>query len=79
MGYFDQHSVEALTVTEVARNSSLEYLAEELKAKHGIEIDEQTGRSFLGAFGLKGKVATNPIGTLSGGQKVCIIFLSLLF
>ncbi|KDQ06596.1 hypothetical protein BOTBODRAFT_246354 [Botryobasidium botryosum FD-172 SS1] len=70
LGYFDQHSVEILSTADIARTSALGHFIEQLKEKHGIEIDEQTGRSFLGAFGLHGKTAINPISTLSGGQKV---------
>lgn len=71
LGYFDQHSVETLSVPEVASISALKHFMAQLEEKHDIEIDEQTGRSFLGSFGLRGRTATNPIGTLSGGQKVC--------
>jgi ATPase components of ABC transporters with duplicated ATPase domains len=70
LGYFDQHSVEMLSGPEAASSSALEYFTRQLKLKHSIEIDEQTGRSFLGSFGLRGRTATNPISTLSGGQKV---------
>ena len=73
LGYFDQHSVEILSGPEAASTSALEYLVRELKGKHNIEIDEQTGRSFLGSFGLRGRTAINPISTLSGGQKVRVL------
>jgi len=74
-GYFDQHSVEILSAPQIASLSALTHFTEQLKEKHGIEIDEQTGRSFLGSFGLRGRTATNPIGTLSGGQKVRILIV----
>lgn len=70
LGYFDQHSVEILSGADVASTSAYEYFVEQLQKKHTISIDEQTGRSFLGSFGLCGRTATNPISTLSGGQKV---------
>lgn len=70
LGYFNQHSVEMLSGTDVATISAYEYFVEQLKMKHAIAIDEQTGRSFLGSFGLCRRTATNPISTLSGGQKV---------
>lgn len=70
LGYFDQHSVERLSVPQVASTSAFEHFVEQLKKTHDIEIDEQTGRSFLGSFGLHGRTAINPISTLSGGQKV---------
>jgi ATP-binding cassette, subfamily F, member 3 len=70
LGYFDQHSVEILSVPEVATSSAYEHFVEQLREKYSIAIDEHAGRSFLGSFGLHGRTATNPIGTLSGGQKV---------
>ena len=70
LGYFDQHSVEILSDPEIVSTSALKHFMEQLAEKHAIEIDEQTGRSFLGSFGLRAHTATNPIGTLSGGQKV---------
>lgn len=69
-GYFDQHSVEILSGPDVGSLSAFEYFVEQLREKHTIAIDEHTGRSFLGSFGLRGRTATNPINTLSGGQKV---------
>jgi ATP-binding cassette, subfamily F, member 3 len=71
LGYFDQHSVEILSAPEVKTSSAYEYFVAQLKEKHAITVDEQTGRSFLGSFGIRGHIATNPISTLSGGQKVC--------
>lgn len=69
--YYSQHSVEELTDSKVSAASSLDHFVEELKSRHGILIDDGTARRFLGSFGLQGRIATNPIGTLSGGQKVC--------
>ena len=68
--YYSQHSVEELTDLKVAGSSSIDHFIEELKQRHDILVDDSTTRSFLGSFGLQGRTATNPIGTLSGGQKV---------
>jgi ATPase subunit of ABC transporter with duplicated ATPase domains len=68
-GYYDQLSVEALSKSEPARLSSVEHFTEQLKSQHQLDVDQGTTRAFLGSFGLQGKTATNPIGTLSGGQK----------
>lgn len=72
IGYFDQHSVEVLSTAEVIKESALEYFKRRLREDHNpsIDIDEGTARGFLGSWGLGGKKATNPIGGLSGGQKV---------
>jgi ATP-binding cassette subfamily F protein 3 len=70
LGYFDQHSVETLSGQGVAGISTNEYFIKQMKELHDIAIDEQTGRAFLGSFGLHGRTATNPIDMLSGGQKV---------
>ncbi len=72
LGYFDQHFVEILSAPEVASLSALEFFMEQLKGRHTIEIGEPTGRSLLGSFGLRGRIATNSISTLSGGQKVWV-------
>lgn len=77
-GYFDQHSVEVLSGSpEIERMSSVEYFNQELKRVNGIEVDDGMARGFLGSFGLQGAKATNPIGTLSGGQKVTLRFPSV--
>jgi ATP-binding cassette subfamily F protein 3 len=70
LGYFSQHSVEELSAPGVATKSPLIFFIEQLEGRHQIQLDEGTARSFLGSFGLQGATATNPIGTLSGGQKV---------
>lgn len=70
IGYYSQHSVEELTDPKVATSSSVDHFIEELKQRHNILIDDNTARGFLGSFGLQGRTAMNPIGTLSGGQKV---------
>ncbi|TFK35712.1 P-loop containing nucleoside triphosphate hydrolase protein [Crucibulum laeve] len=71
MGYFDQHSVEALSVPEISKTSSLGYFLVQVHKNHPhVDIDEGDARAILGSFGLQGRNATNPICTLSGGQKV---------
>lgn len=78
-GYFDQHSVEIFSSSsEVARTSSVDYLVQGLKRINGIDLDEGMARGVLGSFGLQGAKATNPIGTLSGGQKVGLLPVSIL-
>ncbi|KAG8957465.1 hypothetical protein FRC03_010126 [Tulasnella sp. 419] len=79
IGYFDQHAVEMLSTPEVVGASALGYFMAQLKEKHNIEIDEQTGRSFLGSFGLQGRTATIPIATLSGGQKVRVALALIVY
>lgn len=71
LGYFDQHSVEQLSVIEIARMSPVEHFIQSFKEGHGIELNEHTIRGVLGNFGLGGRRSTDPIGALSGGQKVC--------
>ncbi|ELU37416.1 ABC transporter, putative [Rhizoctonia solani AG-1 IA] len=68
--YYSQHSVEELTDPKVGAVSSVVHFIEESKNRHGIVIDDGTARGFLGSFGLQGRIATNPISTLSGGQKI---------
>jgi ATP-binding cassette subfamily F protein 3 len=68
--YYSQHSVEELSEAAVAQTSSLEHFMTQLRKLHNIEVDEGTSRKFLGSYGLQGVNAINPIGTLSGGQKV---------
>jgi len=46
------------------------YFISQLQSKEQIQVDEGTARGFLGSYGLKGQTVLNPIGTLSGGQKV---------
>lgn len=41
-----------------------------LQSQSSIKIDEGLARGFLGSFGLRGQTVLNPIGALSGGQKV---------
>ncbi|EJD53221.1 P-loop containing nucleoside triphosphate hydrolase protein [Auricularia subglabra TFB-10046 SS5] len=66
---YDQHSVESLSVPEYAKRSAVEHFIDTLKSIHNIDVDVARARAFLGSYGL-GKKATNPISSLSGGQKV---------
>lgn len=79
IGYYSQHSVEELTDPKVGAVSSVEHFIEELRSRHEILIDDGTARGFLGSFGLQGRVATNPISTLSGGQKVRLALALIVY
>ncbi|KAG9123707.1 hypothetical protein FRC07_014222 [Ceratobasidium sp. 392] len=79
IGYYSQHSVEELTDPKVGATSSVDHFIEELKNIHNINIDDGTARGFLGSFGLQGRVATNPISTLSGGQKVRLALALIVY
>lgn len=70
IGYFDQHSVEQLSAAETAKSSPVEHFIETMRQTHGIDLNEHTVRGVLGSFGLGARRSTDPIGTLSGGQKV---------
>lgn len=70
IGYYSQLSVEELSDPKVAGESSLSFFLEQLERRYSVQLDEGSARAFLGSFGLQGATATNPIGTLSGGQKV---------
>ncbi|KAG8714810.1 hypothetical protein FRC09_017225, partial [Ceratobasidium sp. 395] len=79
IGYYSQHSVEELTDPKIGALSSVDHFIEELKNIHSIHIDDGTARGFLGSFGLQVRVATNPIGTLSGGQKVRLALALIVY
>lgn len=70
LGYFDQHSVEELSAADVVKFSPVEHFIEYFRKEHGADLNEHTVRGVLGSFGLGGRRATDPIATLSGGQKV---------
>lgn len=70
IGYFDQHSVEELSALETAKLSPVEHFIKTIKGVNGVDLSEHTVRGVLGSFGLGGRRSTDPIGTLSGGQKV---------
>ena len=69
-GLYDQHSVEAFSAPEFATKSAVQHFIETMKTEHSRDVTEATARSYLGSYGLQGKKATNPIATLSGGQRV---------
>lgn len=73
LGYFDQHSVEKLSSGVIAKSSPVEHFVETMKNEYGIETLEGPARGILGRFGLDGRKAIDPIGLLSGGQKVSTI------
>ncbi|KAH7341316.1 P-loop containing nucleoside triphosphate hydrolase protein [Rhizoctonia solani] len=79
IGYYSQHSVEELTDPKVGVITSVTHFIEELKNRHEISIDDGTARGFLGSFGLQGRIATNPINTLSGGQKVRLALALIVY
>ena len=77
IGYFSQHSVEDLSISPNSQSlagtpiTALSYFMDHFE-HNGERVEEQDARSFLGGFGLKGKVASDtPLAHLSGGQKVC--------
>jgi len=72
LGYFTQHSVDELLATTLPSMSGVDLLSK----RFGIK--EQEARAFLARFGLGGRLGVQPMGTLSGGQKVRLC-LALLF
>ncbi|KNC52494.1 ATP-dependent transporter [Thecamonas trahens ATCC 50062] len=62
---FEQHFVDALDLSL----SPLEYF----KVLHP-EVERKELRGYLGRFGLSGELATQVMGTLSGGQKARVVF-----
>lgn len=81
IGHVTQYSVEELE--SVAANLTVvEYAEEKLKcgkASSGI-VKAAAGnvRQYLGGFGLGGKHALRPIGTLSGGERMRLCFATVL-
>ncbi|OLY79216.1 ABC transporter F family member 4 [Smittium mucronatum] len=75
VGHFDQHFVDIYSQLEISGVSKI--LAEYGPAKTAVSLNEQRpvidgeqeARAYLGSFGLSGNYATQPIKTLSGGQK----------
>ncbi|KAI9293390.1 P-loop containing nucleoside triphosphate hydrolase protein [Neoconidiobolus thromboides FSU 785] len=72
VGYFSQHQVESLseqpdTVTAVS-----------LLMENHPGLIESEARTWLGSYGLGGKVAVAPIAKLSGGQKVRFALVDIL-
>ncbi|KAK3263013.1 hypothetical protein CYMTET_28159 [Cymbomonas tetramitiformis] len=72
IGYFSQHHVELLNEGWSESASAMTILVE----RHNIK--EQEARAHLGKFGLSGRVAVQPLLTLSGGQTARAA-LALLF
>ncbi|KAF8336560.1 P-loop containing nucleoside triphosphate hydrolase protein [Cantharellus anzutake] len=70
LGYFEQLSVDVLSSAEISGNSALAHFAESIKQRFHINISEGEARAVLGSFGLGGRKSTDPIASLSGGQKV---------
>jgi ATP-binding cassette subfamily F protein 3 len=77
--YYSQHSVEELTAPSVASQPCLPYFLDHLETKYQIKVDEGTARGFLASFGLKSQIVLNPIGTLSGGQKVRLALALIVY
>lgn len=77
IGYYAQHSVEELSYSAVASQPALDYFQEKIKKLENVEINEGLARACLGSFGL-GKKATLPVGVLSGGQKVMLLFCTFI-
>jgi ATP-binding cassette, subfamily F, member 3 len=74
VGYFAQHQLEQLEITE----SPLQHLR-----RHGGEAaarsTEQELRSFLGGFGFSGDRVFEPIGPFSGGEKARLVLALVSF
>ena len=68
-----------LTAPAVSVEQVLQYFMQQLESRAQIKIDEGTARSFLGSYGLKGQTVINPIGTLSGGQKVRLALALIVY
>jgi ATP-binding cassette subfamily F protein 3 len=68
IGYFAQHQLEQLTVTE----SPLTHLRR-LGGAAAARATEQELRSFLGSFGFSGERVFEPVGPFSGGEKARLV------
>jgi ATP-binding cassette, subfamily F, member 3 len=68
IGYFAQHQLEQLTVTE----SPLAHLRR-LGGAAAVRATEQELRSFLGSFGFSGERVFEPVGPFSGGEKARLV------
>lgn len=68
IGYYNQHSVDALSYNLCA----IEHIQ-----SIDPNLDNQNIRKCLGMIGLEGSTHTQPIVTLSGGQKARLMFVSL--
>lgn len=75
VAYFSQHHVDGLN--DAGQDPALSRTPVEwLAYKYPGKLDEEYRRQ-LGAFGLSGPLALQPIGTLSGGQKSRLVFAGL--
>jgi ATP-binding cassette subfamily F protein 3 len=74
VAYVTQHSLDAL-MDYVALNP-VDYLCQRFSADG---LSPMKARALLGSFALGGKVATQKIGTLSGGQKSRLVFATIMF
>jgi ATP-binding cassette, subfamily F, member 3 len=72
IGYFAQHQLEQLNVTE----SPLQHLRR-LGGANASRATEQDLRNFLGSFGFSGDRVFEPVGPFSGGEKARLV-LSLV-
>merc|ERR1712107_593411 len=70
IGYFAQHFADSLQMDI----SPVQHLAKKFP-----EAPYQELRKALGQFGLPGKIHTQPIQTLSGGQKNRVVFAGMLW
>lgn len=70
VAHFTQHHVDQLDLTL----TPLEHMAKEFPLLKELEI-----RAHLGSFGIKGKLASQVMGTLSGGQKSRVVFAQLSY
>ena len=70
IGLYSQHHTEVLETNPEC--TPLQHLQECYP-----EMKEQDIRALLGSFGLQGKLALQPFGTLSGGQRVRVVFAKL--
>ncbi len=68
IGYFAQHQLEQLTVSE----SPLAHLRR-LGGANAAKATEQELRSFLGSFGFTGDRVFEPVGPFSGGEKARLV------
>lgn len=64
VGYFAQHQLETLNVTQSALQTIL-------KARPA--WSQQQGRDFLGGWGFSADMTTRPVDTLSGGEKARLV------
>ncbi|EDO36317.1 predicted protein [Nematostella vectensis] len=68
IGYFSQHHVDQLQMTQCA----IEFLASRFPG-----MNTEAYRHQLGRYGVSGELATRPIISLSGGQKSRVVFASM--